>query len=258
MKIMAKRIILLGAPGSGKGTQAQKLCKTFNIVQISTGDILRAAVKEYEQYLQQSRQAEGGQGGLLPPESENVQVGREAKSAMDAGELVADRLIIRLFKIRIRQDDCKNGFILDGFPRTIDQAKALVDEGIRIDDVVEIDVGDDEIVHRLSGRRVHSASGRVYHVDYNPPKISGVDDLTGEALIQRSDDSEETVRNRLKVYHAQTKPLVEFYKSKDQQGEALAPKYHSVSGIGTIDEIYDRVLKELLGSTKASETVERV
>lgn len=238
---MVMRIILLGAPGSGKGTQAQKLCKTFNIVQISTGDMLRAAVKAGEQ---------------LGAQSNNTlaQLGLKIKATMDAGELVADNLIIDLVKERIKQDDCQNGFIFDGVPRTLDQAKALFDAGIVIDHVVEIVVGDEEIVHRLSGRRVHEASGRVYHVDYNPPKVAGLDDITSEQLIHRKDDSEDIIRNRLVVYDNQTKPLVAFYQTKNRLGEAGAPQYHSVSGLGTIDEIYHRILNELSESTHAAQS----
>jgi adenylate kinase len=230
MNIMTKRIILLGAPGSGKGTQAQKLCKQYHIVQVSSGDMLRAAVKASEN-----------------PESNNTlaQLGLKVKSVIAVGELVADELIIDLVKVRLLESDCQNGFILDGFPRTLDQAKALVDAGIKIDHVVEIAVDDEEIVHRLSGRRVHEKSGRVYHVDYNPPMQSDLDDVTGEKLIQRNDDSEETVRNRLKVYHAQTKPLIEFYQSMGRQNNQDSPRYHAVSGIGSIDEIYSRIQEAL-------------
>ncbi len=222
---MMKRIILLGAPGSGKGTQAQKLCKHYNIVQVSSGDMLRAAVKAGEN-----------------PElnSTLAQLGRKVKAVMAAGELVADELIIDLVKDRLKQSDCQNGFILDGFPRTLDQARALLDAGITIDYVVEIAVEDEEIVHRLSGRRVHQNSGRVYHIDYNPPKISDTDDVTGEKLIQRDDDKEDTVRNRLKVYHDQTKPLINFYKTLGQTNHN-GPRYYTIPGIGSIDEIYQRI-----------------
>jgi adenylate kinase len=235
---MSIRIILLGAPGSGKGTQAQKLCKLYNIVQVSTGDMLRAAVKASESpELMSSTQ------------NELVQLGREAKAAMDAGELVADRLIIKLVKNRINQKDCQNGFILDGFPRNLDQAKALVDAGITIDHMVEIEVDDEEIVHRLTGRRVHPGSGRVYHIDYNPPKIPGLDDVTGEPLIQRSDDSEETIRKRLKIYHDDTQPLIEFYKEMRRTNPSQAPHYDHVLGIGTIDEIFNRITDKMGEST---------
>lgn len=226
---MVKRIILLGAPGSGKGTQAQKLCKHYHIVQVSSGDMLRAAVKASEDPTLNSTLA---------------QLGHKVKAVIAAGELVADDIIIDLVKERLKQDDCQNGFILDGFPRTLDQAQALVDAGIHIDYVVEIAVDDEEIVHRLSGRRVHQSSGRVYHIDYNPPKIPDTDDLTGEKLIQRDDDKEETVRNRLKVYHDQTKPLINFYQSLCKTNHG-GPRYYAISGIGSIDEIYARVLEVL-------------
>ena len=232
---MSIRIILLGAPGSGKGTQAQKLCKLYDIVQVSTGDMLRTAVKA----------SETPEHLLSTTDNELVQLGREAKAAMDAGELVADRLIIKLVNNRIHHTDCHNGFILDGFPRNLDQAKALVEVGINIDHVVEIDVDDEEIVHRLTGRRVHPGSGRVYHIDYNPPKMADLDDVTGESLIQRSDDSEETIRKRLKIYHDDTKPLIEFYKEMRRKNPSQAPQYDHVSGIGTIDEIFKRITDKL-------------
>ena len=212
------RLILLGAPGAGKGTQAQFICEHFSIPQISTGDMLRAAVKA------------------------GTPLGLEAKEVMARGDLVSDDLIIALVKERIEQDDCANGFLFDGFPRTIPQAQAIVDAGIKIDHVLEIAVDDEEIVKRLSGRRVHEASGRIYHVEYNPPKQAGLDDLTGEPLIQRKDDTEETVRKRLEVYHSQTAPLVDFYKNL--AGE-LAPAYHRVEGVGGVDEITQRVLLAL-------------
>lgn len=239
---MSIRIILLGAPGSGKGTQAEKLCKLYKIVQISTGNMLRDS-----QSLQQP-------SAVIPqwikPLSEEVrdeliQCGKEAKAAMEAGELVSDKLILRLVSIRIAQQDCENGFILDGFPRNIDQAKALVDAGINIDHVVEIEVDDEEIVHRLSGRRVHPGSNRVYHIDYNPPKVPDIDDITGEPLIQRNDDSVETIRNRLKIYHDNTKPLIEFYKEMSKTHADNAPRYDHVQGIGSIDEIFKRITDKL-------------
>ncbi|MES2662155.1 MAG: adenylate kinase [Pseudomonadota bacterium] len=183
------RVILLGPPGAGKGTQAQVICKLGTIPQISTGDMLRAAVRE------------------------GSELGIQAKSIMERGELVSDALIVALVKERISQPDCENGFLLDGFPRTIPQAQALQDQGIQIDFVIEIKVTDDLIVRRLSGRRIHEASGRIYHIEHNPPKVSGVDDQTGEKLIQRQDDREETVRGRLSIYAKQTLPLVEFYKA---------------------------------------------
>ena len=182
------RIILLGPPGAGKGTQAQNITKAFNIPQISTGDMLRAAIKA------------------------GTELGKQAKAVMDAGKLVSDEIILGLVKERIAKDDCKNGFLFDGFPRTIPQAQALVDNGIGIDAVVELQVPDEKIVNRMSGRRVHLASGRTYHIVYNPPKVEGKDDVTGEPLVIRPDDEESTVRNRLKVYHEQTEPLVAFYK----------------------------------------------
>lgn len=205
------RIILLGAPGAGKGTQARYITEKFSIPQISTGDMLRAAVKA---------------GSPL---------GQQVKSVMESGGLVTDEIIIALVKERITQDDCANGFLFDGFPRTIPQAQALVDAGVSIDVVLEIAVPDEEIVNRLSGRRVHPDSGRVYHIQHNPPKQEGVDDVSGEALIQRDDDKEETVRKRLQVYHDQTEPLVGFYETLSQSGSGL--RFVTVSGVGSIDEI---------------------
>jgi adenylate kinase len=204
------RIILLGAPGAGKGTQAEYLRETYGIPQISTGDMLRAAVKA---------------GSAL---------GVQVKSVMDSGGLVTDEIIIALIKDRISHEDCKEGFLFDGFPRTIPQAQALVDAGIGIDVVLEIDVPDEEIVRRLSGRRVHPESGRIYHIDNKPPKNTGKDDVSGEPLIQREDDKEATVRKRLEVYHAQTKPLVSFYK---EQANKTALKFFAVSGVGDISVI---------------------
>ncbi|MFK7975566.1 MAG: adenylate kinase [Halioglobus sp.] len=212
------RLILLGAPGAGKGTQAQFICDKYAIPQISTGDMLRAAVK-----------AESA-------------LGLAAKKVMDEGGLVSDEIIIGLVKERILQDDCANGFLFDGFPRTIPQAQAMVDAGVAIDHVVEIAVADDEIVKRLSGRRVHPESGRVYHLEYNPPKVEGLDDETGEALVQRDDDTEDTVRKRLQVYVDQTKPLISFYG--EMKGEA-APKYHRVEGVGSVEDIRDAVFVSL-------------
>ena len=212
------RLILLGAPGAGKGTQAQFITEKYGIPQISTGDMLRAAVKA------------------------GTQLGLKAKAVMDAGELVSDEIIIGLVKERITADDCANGFLFDGFPRTIPQAEAMVAAQVVIDDVVEIAVEDSDIIARLSGRRVHPASGRIYHVQHNPPQRDGLDDETGEALVQREDDREDTVRNRLSVYHSQTSPLVEFYQS--MTGED-APAYHRVEGVGSMDEIRDKVLASL-------------
>lgn len=205
------KIILLGAPGAGKGTQAEYLKKKFGIPQISTGDMLRAAV------------------------SAGSELGKKVESVMASGGLVTDDIIIALIKDRIGQDDCSNGFLFDGFPRTIPQAQALVDAGIGIDVVLEIDVPDEEIVRRLSGRRVHPASGRIYHVDNKPPIHAGKDDVTGEALIQREDDKEATVRKRLYVYHQQTKPLVDFYRTMSAANAAT--KFISVPGVGGIDDI---------------------
>jgi adenylate kinase len=212
------RLILLGAPGAGKGTQAQFICRHFSIPQISTGDMLRAAVKA------------------------GTPLGTEAKEVMARGDLVSDDLIIALVKERIAQDDCANGFLFDGFPRTIPQAQAIVDAGIRIDHVLEIAVSDEEIVQRLSGRRVHEASGRIYHVTHNPPKREGVDDETGDPLVQRKDDTEETVRKRLEVYHAQTAPLIEFYQNLPGEN---APEFHRVEGVGSVEQITDKVLTAL-------------
>ncbi len=212
------RLILLGAPGAGKGTQAQFICKHFSIPQISTGDMLRAAVKA------------------------GTPLGLEAKEIMASGGLVSDDLIIALVKERIAQPDCSKGFLFDGFPRTIPQAQAIVEAGVKIDHVLEIAVADEEIVERLSGRRVHPGSGRIYHVTHNPPRQEGVDDETGEALVQRDDDQEDTVRNRLRVYHEQTAPLVGFYQNL--QGED-APAYHKVAGVGSVEEITGLVLAAL-------------
>ena len=211
------RIILLGPPGAGKGTQAAYITEKCTIPQISTGDMLRAAVKA---------------------ESE---LGLKAKGIMASGGLVSDDLIIALVKERIQQDDCVNGFLFDGFPRTIPQAEALVSEGIEIDKVIEIHVKDEEIIARLSGRRVHEDSGRVYHIEHNPPKKDGLDDTTGEPLIQREDDKEDTVRNRLDVYHEQTKPLVGFYQSLSSDNSTSAPSYSCVDGVGPLDEVQSRL-----------------
>lgn len=215
------RLILLGPPGAGKGTQAQFISEKYGIPQISTGDMLRAAVKA------------------------GTELGLKAKDIMASGGLVSDTLIIDLVKERIQQADCVNGFLFDGFPRTIPQAQALVDASINIDVVLEIDVADNEIVSRLSGRRVHERSGRVYHVVHNPPKKEGVDDVTGEALIQRVDDSEETVRNRLNVYHEQTEPLVAFYEAQLESGINLAPRVTRVDGVGALDEVQERIVAAL-------------
>jgi adenylate kinase len=215
------RLILLGAPGAGKGTQAQYICEKYGIPQISTGDMLRAAVKA------------------------GTPLGVEAKKVMDAGGLVSDDIILGLIKERLQQPDCANGFLFDGFPRTIPQAQALKDQGVNLDFVVEVDVADEEIIKRMSGRRVHPASGRTYHVIFNPPRIEGKDDLTDEPLIQRDDDNEETVRKRLDVYHSQTKPLVEFYSKWAESGEANAPKYVKIAGVGSVTDIRDQIFKAL-------------
>ncbi|QDQ26229.1 adenylate kinase [Chitinimonas arctica] len=215
------RLILLGAPGAGKGTQANFIKEKFGIPQISTGDMLRAAVKA------------------------GTPLGLEAKSIMDAGGLVRDDIIIGLVKERIAQPDAANGFLFDGFPRTIPQADALKEAGVDIDFVVEIDVPDSEIVERITGRRVHSASGRVYHVKFNPPKVAGKDDETGDDLVQRDDDSEAVVTKRLGVYHEQTEVLVGYYGQLAQSGNAKAPKYIKVAGVGAVDAIRDRVFQAL-------------
>ncbi|MDD1966863.1 adenylate kinase [Pseudomonas sp. NPDC090203] len=209
------RVILLGAPGAGKGTQATFITEKFGIPQISTGDMLRAAVKA------------------------GTELGLKAKSVMDSGGLVSDDLIIGLIKDRLSQPDCANGCLFDGFPRTIPQAEALKNAGLAIDHVVEIKVDDEEIVQRISGRRVHEGSGRVYHTVYNPPKVEGKDDVTGEDLVQRKDDVEETVRHRLSVYHAQTEPLVEFYKKLEEKDGT--PKFSSIPGVGSVKEITAKV-----------------
>ena len=215
------RLILLGPPGAGKGTQAAFICRQFGIPQISTGDMLRAAVKA------------------------GTPLGVEAKKVMDSGALVGDDIIIGLVKERITQPDCAKGFLFDGFPRTIPQADAMKAAGVKLDAVLEIDVPDASIIERMSGRRVHPASGRSYHVKFNPPKVAGKDDVTGEDLIQRGDDLEDTVRKRLEVYHSQTRPLVEYYSNWAKTGAADAPKYRAVSGTGTVDEITARALAAL-------------
>ncbi len=213
------RIILLGAPGAGKGTQAQFLMAKFGIPQISTGDMLRAAIKA------------------------GTELGIKAKEVMDAGQLVSDELIIGLVKERIAQDDCKSGFLLDGFPRTIPQADAMKENGIKIDNVIEFDVPDNVIVERMAGRRVHSGSGRVYHTVYNPPKVEGKDDETGEDLSIRPDDEEATVRKRLAVYHEQTKPLVEYYQGAANNGECA---YITIDGTQAVEAV-NNILTEKLG-----------
>ena len=216
------RIILLGPPGAGKGTQAQFIMDAFTIPQISTGDMLRAAIKA---------------------ESE---LGLKVKEVMASGALVSDDIIIELVKERISQADCQDGFLFDGFPRTIPQAQAMLDAGVHVDTVLEICVDDADIVERLGGRRVHPDSGRVYHLEYNPPKVAGKDDVTGEPLIQREDDLEETIRNRLSVYHNQTEVLVGFYQElKNNDQDIPAPNYLSVSGVGNVEAIRDNILSLL-------------
>lgn len=215
------RLILIGPPGAGKGTQAAFIKERFAIPQISTGDMLRAAVKA------------------------ETPLGLKAKSVMESGALVSDDIILGLMEERLAQPDCKNGFLLDGFPRTIPQAEALKKTGIPIDFVLEISVPDDEIVRRISGRRVDPVSGRTYHIVYNPPKVEGKDDVTGDPLIQRDDDKEDVVRHRLEVYHNQTEALVKFYGDLAKSGDKTAPQYRAISGLGTIDEITARVFDAL-------------
>lgn len=217
------RLILLGGPGAGKGTQANYIKEKYNIPQISTGDMLRAAVKA------------------------GTELGMKAKKIMDEGGLVSDDIIIGLVKDRVKEADCANGFLLDGFPRTIPQADAMKAASINVDYVVEVAVDDEEIVRRMSGRRVHLASGRTYHVVFNPPKVAGKDDATGEELIQREDDKEETVRKRLKVYHDQTEPLIDYYSRWAANGEANSPKYVRIEGIGKVEEIRDKIFSALGG-----------
>jgi adenylate kinase len=215
------RLILLGGPGAGKGTQANYIKEHFHIPQISTGDMLRAAVKA------------------------GTELGKKAKEVMDAGKLVTDDVIIGLVKERLQEPDCEKGFLFDGFPRTIPQADAMKDAEIQIDAVVDIFVPDEEIIKRMSGRRVHLASGRTYHIVFNPPKEEGKDDVTGEPLIQRDDDQEETVRKRLEVYHNQTEPLIEYYKTWKETGDAKAPQYIRIEGVGKVDEIRDSIISAL-------------
>jgi adenylate kinase len=215
------RLVLLGPPGAGKGTQAGFIRDAYRIPQISTGDMLRAAVKA------------------------GTPLGVAAKKVMDAGGLVSDDIIVRLVNDRLREPDCRNGYLFDGFPRTIPQADALRDAGVALEYVLEIDVPDAAIVERMSGRRVHPASGRTYHVKYNPPKVADRDDVTGEPLIQREDDKEETVRKRLAVYHEQTEPLIAYYKEWAATGDPRAPKYRRVDGLGPVDTIRDAVLAAL-------------
>ena len=215
------RLILLGAPGAGKGTQATFICQKFAIPQISTGDMLRAAVKA------------------------GTPLGLQAKQVMESGGLVSDDLIINLVKERLAQADCAGGFLFDGFPRTLPQADAMKAAGVNLDYVLEIDVPFDAIVERMSGRRSHPASGRTYHVKFNPPKAAGLDDITGEPLIQRADDQEETVKKRLDVYSAQTRPLIDYYSGWARTGASDAPQYRVISGSGSVDEIKERAFAAL-------------
>jgi len=219
--VVAMRLILLGGPGAGKGTQAAFITQRFGIPQISTGDMLRAAVKA------------------------GTPLGIEAKKVMDRGDLVSDDIIIGLVKERIKAPDAQRGFLFDGFPRTIPQAEAMKAAGVPIEHVVEVAVGDDTIVERMSGRRAHLPSGRTYHVKFNPPKREGVDDVTGEALVQRDDDKVETVKKRLAVYHQQTEPLVEYYSKWAKSGDSRAPKYHRIDGLGKVEEVRDRIFAAL-------------
>ncbi|WP_305073557.1 adenylate kinase [Propionivibrio sp.] len=215
------RLILLGPPGAGKGTQARFICEKFGIPQISTGDMLRAAIKA------------------------GTPLGQEAKKVIDRGRLVSDEIIVNLVRERLFLEDCRAGYLFDGFPRTIPQAEAIRSAGVPLDYVLQIDVPDAEIVERMSGRRVHLASGRTYHVTFNPPKVEGRDDITGEPLIQRDDDSRETVLKRLEVYHAQTQPLLAFYTEWAASGEAAAPKVRTISGVGSVDDIAREALAAL-------------
>ena len=215
------RLILLGAPGAGKGTQANFIKEKYNIPQISTGDMLRAAIKE------------------------GTELGMAAKKVMDAGGLVSDDIIIGLVKDRLKQPDCAQGYLFDGFPRTIPQADAMKEAGVAIDYVLEIDVPDEQIIERMSGRRCHPASGRVYHVKFNPPKVEGKDDVTGEDLVQRDDDKAETVKKRLDVYHNQTEVLVGYYNNWAQSGQAGSPKYRRIAGVGPVEQIRDSAFAAL-------------
>lgn len=215
------RLMLLGGPGAGKGTQASFLIKHFNIPQISTGDMLRNAVVQ------------------------GTPLGLSAKKIMESGQLVPDDIIIALVKDRLEKEDCKNGFLLDGFPRTIVQADALRKEEVYLDHVVEIVVDDEEIIKRISGRRTHPDSGRIYHVEYNPPKIEGMDDVTGEPLILRDDDREEIIRKRLDVYHQQTEPLVNYYRAWSKQNDPHAPEFHRIQGIGEVEDIFKNILESI-------------
>ena len=224
------RILLLGLPGAGKGTQAQFLIERYVIPQISTGDMLRAAIKA------------------------DTPIGRTAKQYMDRGELVPDDVVIELVKARIKEPDCAKGFISDGFPRTIAQAEALRSAGIDIDFVIEIEVDDEEILRRMSGRRVHPGSGRTYHVDFKPPRVAGKDDLTGEALVQRPDDDVATVRKRIETYHSQTKPLVNYYLTWGASGDTRAPRYVNIYGQGSVEHIRDKIFAALASRWRGKRT----
>ena len=215
------RLILLGGPGAGKGTQAVKLAHFFDIPQISTGDMLRAAI------------------------TERSELGLMAKAIMDSGQLVSDEIIIGLVKARLMEADCEHGFLFDGFPRTIPQADALKEAHITLDHVLEIAVSDDEIIRRISGRRVHLSSNRIYHIDFNPPKQVGVDDVTGDPLVQRDDDKEETIRKRLEVYHIQTEPLIAYYETWASSGDVEAPQFHKINGTGNVEHIFKHLLTEI-------------
>lgn len=219
--ILSIRIILLGPPGAGKGTQAKLLVEHLRIVQISTGDMLRAEVKA------------------------NTSLGQRVQQVMDSGALVSDNIIIQLVKDRIARPDCKNGFLLDGFPRTLAQAESLKQQNVELDCVINIDVPDEEIISRMSGRWAHAPSGRTYHNIFNPPKKAGLDDITGEMLIQREDDKEVTVRKRLTIYHQQTQPLLKYYRTWAQSDDAHAPKYYSINGMGKVSEVQGRIRKSL-------------
>ena len=221
------RILLLGQPGAGKGTQAQFLMEQYGIPQIATGDMLRAATQA------------------------GTPLGLEARAYMERGALVPDPLVIELVKERVKQSDAARGFVIDGFPRNLAQAAALRDAGVDIDVVVEIEVPDEEILRRMSGRRVHPASGRSYHIEFNPPKSDGKDDFTGEPLVQRPDDKEETVRKRIETYHSQTKPLVDYYRTWEASGEARAPRYVNVNGVGSVESIRERISRGIASRTEA-------
>ena len=215
------RLVLLGCPGAGKGTQATFIKEKFNIPQVSTGDMLRSAIKA------------------------GTPLGQQVKEVMDAGKLVSDDIMIALVKARLAEPDCERGCLLDGFPRTIPQAEALRENKIYLDYIIEISVADDELIRRLSGRRIHPGSGRTYHLIYNPPKVTGIDDVTGEPLIQRIDDQEETIRNRLAVYHKQTEPLVNYYRQSSRTVDPHSPIYIKIEGIGAVDEIRDKIFQAI-------------